>query len=153
MTELFIFGVLSGFALAIPVGPMAIMLIGVTMQKGWRHGVVGALGMAIVDFSYALTVFLIGQVILSFLGQWNLILIVAGGLILLALGINTLIQNLLLLKTKDLEPKPNKSGATIWGTLVIFMAATLLNPPTALYFIALTPSVAPLAEGTGISSR
>ncbi len=152
MTELFAVGFFAGLALAIPVGPMAIMLIGVTMQKGWRHGSVGALGMSLVDFSYAVTVFLVGQLILSFLGEWSLALIIAGGLILLILGVNTLIQNLKLLSVSETEPKFDKTGVTLGGTLAIFMGATLFNPPTALYFVALIPSVAPLAQGTGINS-
>ena len=49
MNELFTIGFFAGLALAIPVGPMAIMLINTTLEKGWRHGVAGASAMAVTE--------------------------------------------------------------------------------------------------------
>jgi hypothetical protein len=48
MSDLFVIGFFAGLALAIPVGPMAIMLINTTLEKGWRTGVAGASAMATV---------------------------------------------------------------------------------------------------------
>ena len=45
MSDLFVIGFFAGLALAIPVGPMAIMLINTTLEKGWRTGVAGASAM------------------------------------------------------------------------------------------------------------
>ena len=86
MAEIFAIGFFAGLALAIPVGPMAIMLINTTLDKGWRHGVAGASAMATVDFLYALTVFLLGSAITSFFADWGQLLSQIGALILLALG-------------------------------------------------------------------
>ena len=142
MNELFTIGFFAGLALAIPVGPMAIMLINTTLEKGWRHGVAGASAMASIDFSYALTVFLLGHAVSSFFSTWGQLLSFVGAAILLALGITTLIRNFKLLKTSAEELSTAKSGATPAKTYLLFAGATILNPPTALYFLGIAPSVA-----------
>lgn len=142
MNELFTIGFFAGLALAIPVGPMAIMLINTTLEKGWRHGVAGASAMASVDFSYALVVFLLGHAVSSFFSTWGQLLSILGALILLALGINTLIKNLKLLRNSAAEVSSAKSGSTPAKTYLLFAGATILNPPTALYFLGIAPSVA-----------
>lgn len=142
MWELFSIGFLAGLALAIPVGPMAIMLINTTVSRGLRHGVVGALGMASVDGAYALAVFVVGGLIASTLASFKLLFGLIGAVILLFLGIQTAIRNLKLLSNKNnTQAGPSISGsmAKTFGT---FVAATVVNPPTALYFLAIAPNVA-----------
>ena len=142
MNELFTIGFFAGLALAIPVGPMAIMLINTTLEKGWRHGVAGASAMASIDFSYALTVFLLGHAVSSFFSTWGQLLSFFGAAILFALGITTLVRNLKLMKASADEVSAAKAGATPAKTYLLFAGATILNPPTALYFLGIAPSVA-----------
>uniref|UniRef100_UPI0026010C1F LysE family translocator n=1 Tax=Rhodoluna sp. TaxID=1969481 RepID=UPI0026010C1F len=142
MNELFTIGFFAGLALAIPVGPMAIMLINTTLEKGWRHGVAGASAMASIDFSYALLVFLLGHAVSSFFSTWGQLLSFVGAAILLALGITTLIRNFKLIKASAEEVSAAKVGATPAKTYLLFAGATILNPPTALYFLGIAPSVA-----------
>lgn len=151
MLDLFFFGFAAGLALAIPLGPMAIMLINTTMSRGWRHGVVGALGMASVDFSYALLVFLVGALIASFLSTWGVVLSLAGAAILLALGTQTLIRNLRLLNKPDHFGGQASAEGSVGKTFSTFVGATVLNPPTALYFLAIAPTVSGLSGGTGFA--
>ena len=149
MFELFSIGFFAGLALAIPVGPMAIMLINTTLERGWRSGVAGASAMATVDFLYALAVFLLGHAISVFFATWGQLLSLAGAAILLALGLVTLLRNVKLLRNKTEEIKAAKFGRTPLGTFTIFAGATILNPPTALYFLGIAPSVANL-ESTNV---
>ena len=142
MNELFTIGFFAGLALSIPVGPMAIMLINTTLEKGWRHGVAGASAMASIDFSYALTVFLLGHAVSSFFSTWGQLLSFFGAAILLALGITTLVRNFKLMKASAEEVSAAKAGATPAKTYLLFAGATILNPPTALYFLGIAPSVA-----------
>lgn len=152
MLDLFSFGFAAGIALAIPVGPMAIMLINTTMSRGWSHGVVGALGMAVVDFSYALLVFIVGAFIASFLSAWGVWLSLGGAAILLTLGIQTLVRNLGLLR----KPEGHDATAVEVGsrgkTFATFVGATVVNPPTALYFLAIAPTVSTLSSANGFAS-
>jgi threonine/homoserine/homoserine lactone efflux protein len=149
--DLLAFGFAAGIALAIPVGPMAIMLINTTMSRGWRHGVVGALAMAVIDFSYALLVFLVGALISDFLSAWGALLSIAGAAILLGLGAQTLIRNLRLLNQPDLQSEKPSASGSLSKTFSVFAGATALNPPTALYFLAIAPTVSALSGGTGLA--
>lgn len=148
LLQLFSIGFAAGLALAIPVGPMAIMLINTTISRGWRHGVVGALAMASVDGIYAASVFFIGGAVATWLNAWSLYLSLGGAAILLYLGTSTLIKNLRLLSSdKEVAAQKIENG-TRRKTYLTFFGATVVNPPTALYFLALAPSVATLATGS-----
>ena len=142
MWELFAIGFLAGLALAIPVGPMAIMLVNTTISRGLRHGVVGALGMASVDGTYALAVFVVGGLIAAALASMKLALALVGAGILLVLGLSTAIKNLRLLGKADLAESETKPTGSTLKTYLTFVLATVVNPPTALYFLAIAPNVA-----------
>ncbi|CAB4532948.1 MAG: hypothetical protein F2529_00040 [Actinobacteria bacterium] len=142
MWELFTIGFLAGLALAIPVGPMAILLVNTTISRGLRHGVVGALGMATVDGVYALAVFVIGGIIASALASLKLVFGLVGAAILLFLGVQTLVKNLQLLGKTDLPANVATEKSSVAKTFGTFVAATVVNPPTALYFLAIAPNVA-----------
>lgn len=142
MWELFTIGFLAGLALAIPVGPMAILLVNTTISRGLRHGVVGALGMATVDGVYALAVFVIGGIIASVLASLKLVFGFVGAAILLFLGVQTLVKNLQLLGKADLPANVATEKSSVAKTFGTFIAATVVNPPTALYFLAIAPNVA-----------
>lgn len=144
MIDLLAFGFLAGLALAIPVGPMAIMLVNTSIARGWRHGAAGALGMASVDFSYALVVFIAGQFISAMVGKFAIWLSIGGAMILLFLGAQTLVRNLRLLGKPDSGNSGSVGSKTAFATFSIFVGATVLNPPTALYFLAIAPSLADL---------
>jgi len=142
MSDLFVIGFFAGLALAIPVGPMAIMLINTTLEKGWRTGVAGASAMATVDFLYALTVFLLGHAVSSFFATWGQLLSLLGAGVLLWLGAATLLRNLLLMRSASEDVTDSKYASTPLKTFFVFAGATILNPPTALYFLGIAPSVA-----------
>lgn len=142
MWDLFAIGFVAGLALAIPVGPMAIMLVNTTVSRGLRHGVVGALGMASVDGAYALTVFIVGGLIAAALASIKVILALVGAGILLILGVSTAIKNWRLLGSPEGSSSTSQSSGSTIKTYLTFVLATVVNPPTALYFLAIAPNVA-----------
>lgn len=144
MWELFAIGFWAGLALAIPVGPMAIMLISTTVAQGWRHGALGALGMATVDGAYALAVFVVGGLIIASLTALQVVFGLVGAAILLILGIQTAYKNLKLLKSKEIQLDQGGSSGSLGKTFGTFVAATAVNAPTAIYFLAIAPNVANL---------
>ena len=150
MTDLFVLGFAAGLALAIPVGPMAIMLIHTTASRGWRHGATGGFAMASVDFLYAFVVFVVGGAIAKFLDTWGTALTLAGAAILAWLGATTFIKSVRSLRAvqSGAESGGLTSGSTL-KTYLTFAGATILNPPTALYFLAIAPT---LARTSGINS-
>ena len=148
MFETFGIGFFAGLALAIPMGPMAVMLLGTSLERGWRHGAVGGFAMASVDFGYALAVALLGGALAAFFNQWSLLLTLIGALILVILGGQTIRRNL---GNKAQNAKLTASEGGLGKTYLTFAAATVINPPTAIYFLSIAPSVSS-SVGLGMSS-
>ena len=152
MWQLFALGFTAGLALAIPVGPMAIFLINTTVSRGFKHGIVGAAGMATVDGIYALSVFLLGSLVSGWLTTYGFWLSMLGAIIILILGLNTLRRNLALLIEKTISEVRIPENGSVSSTFVKFVGATAVNPPTALYFLAIAPSIAGLGFSLNLES-
>lgn len=150
LVDVLITGALAGLALAIPLGPMAILLISTTLKHGRRIGFFGALAMASVDFSYAALVFAFGNLIINLLTGWVLPLRLLGSAILVYVAVKIFIDAR---KSSKIEnPDLSDSPASRFKTYAKFFGLTVLNPATAFYFFGITPSVAALSQGTGFWS-
>ena len=57
-----------------------------------------------------------------------------------------LVQNIDLIRSKATEISEGKSGKTATKTFGLFIFATAVNPPTALFFLGIAPSVAQYAS-------
>ncbi len=151
IAELFIFGLTAGLALAIPVGPMALLLIDTTLRFGLRVGAAGALAMASVDATYAVVVFLAGSAVASILGTYGIWFSLIGAAILMGLGAQTIYKALG--QRRASESSGVQVEATTAGkTFLKFAAATVVNPPTALYFLAITPSLVGLTGSEPVAA-
>jgi threonine/homoserine/homoserine lactone efflux protein len=145
--DLFITGAFAGLTLAIPLGPMAILLISTTIKHGRGIGVFGALAMATVDLCYAAVVFAFGNLAISLLTEWLFPMRLAGSLILTIVAIRIFVdarRSSALNLASDPIVKPTR-----FATFAKFFGLTVLNPATAFYFLGITPSVAELAY-TGV---
>lgn len=149
--DVLIAGFLAGLALAIPLGPMAILLISTTLKYGRKIGAFGALAMASVDLLYAATVFAFGQLVISQLTDWVLPLRILGSAILIFVALKIFIEarGSAALDSPDLT----QTKQSRFKTYAKFFGLTVLNPATAFYFFGITPSVATLAtESSGAST-
>lgn len=141
--DVFITGLVAGIALAIPLGPMAILLISTTIKHGRGIGVFGALAMASVDFSYAALVFAFGNAVVKSLSQFVLPMRLLGSAILVFVAIRIFLEAR---RSAKLEaPELDNSPASRFKTYAKFFGLTVLNPATAFYFVGITPSVAVMA--------
>lgn len=139
-------GLLAGIALAIPLGPMAILLISTTIKYGRGIGVFGALAMASVDFSYAALVFAFGNAVIDSLNDWILPMRIAGSAILVYVALKIFMDAL---RSNRIEsPNLENSPTTRLKTYAKFFGLTILNPATAFYFVGITPSVAAMAKAS-----
>jgi len=142
LANLLLFGISAGLALAIPVGPMALMLVETTLRSGHRVGAAGALAMSTVDAAYAVVVFLAGTTVSNILGKNGLLLSIIGATILLGLGIQTLAKAWSSTQDSASAQSVDRDQTVIARkTYFKFAAATIINPPTALYFLAIAPSL------------
>ena len=152
IAELFIFGLTAGLALAIPVGPMALLLIDTTLRFGLRVGAAGALAMASVDATYAVVVFLAGSAVAGILGTYGIWFSLIGAAILLGLGAQTIYKALSQRRASEGSSQSQTEATTPGKTYLKFAAATVVNPPTALYFLAITPSLVGLTGSDPVSA-
>jgi threonine/homoserine/homoserine lactone efflux protein len=147
--EIFTLGFWSGLGLALPLGPMAILLITTTMARGKRAGALGASAMASVDFSYAVLVFAVGSIVLQAITPLILPLRLLGSLVLVWVAVQIFRSSRKAkLEAKSIDAKPEQSG---FATYAMFFGLTVINPATAFYFLAITPSVAQVSAGSGLS--
>lgn len=131
MTELFIKGLMTGFAIAAPVGPIAVLCIQRSLQNGFRIGLMTGLGAALADGAYGLIAAFGLTAISSLLMQHQFWVRVIGGVFLLYLGIRILLTPP---REKSANDKPDRSA---WHAFVTTYFLTLTNPMTILSFVAI----------------
>lgn len=123
-------GLLIGFAIAAPVGPIGLLCIQRTLAQGWTAGFITGLGAASADALYGSVAGFGLTWIFTLLLDWRQELRLTGGLLLLWLGGRLLIA------------APAAAGAvppaTGWlGNYTSTFFLTLTNPVTILAFIGI----------------
>jgi threonine/homoserine/homoserine lactone efflux protein len=155
-------GVVAGYAIAIPVGAIAALLITLGAQHGARVAAGGALGAATVDGLYATVAATAGAVIAPLIAaveeplRWIsvVVLVVLG--IMLALPAfrrrTAPITAATIDSGGDAEASARVRTTTFRRLFVTVGALTLVNPVTVVYFAALVGS-STLAVDAGAAER
>lgn len=124
-------GLLIGLAIAAPVGPMALLCIRRTLERGWPSGFASGLGIATADGVYA-AVAAFGLTVISGLllreSRWVQLL---GGIAIVLLGLSSLLRPP---AATTAAAHPIRGGLV--GAYASCLALTLANPPTILSFMA-----------------
>lgn len=125
----FLRGLLIGFSIAAPVGPIGVLTIRRTLTEGWTIGLLTGLGAATADAIYGCVAGFGLTFISNLLVEQAFLLRVAGGLFLAYLGIKTFLA-----KPIDREAATQGKGwLAAYGSTVFL---TLTNPMTILAFAA-----------------
>jgi arginine exporter protein ArgO len=135
MLESFVAGAIAGYGIAIPVGPVAVLIIELGVRRGFRLAAPAGLGAATADGLYALLAVLAGATIAQLLEPITPGLQVIAVVVLTAIALRGFWAALQHARigipaTADLPARPGR-------TYLRFLAITLLNPTTILYFAAL----------------
>lgn len=136
--EYFIKGLLIGFSIAAPVGPIGILCIRRTLEYGRFIGFVSGLGAATADGLYGLIAGLGLTLVTNFLIGQQVWLHLIGGAFLCYLGIKIFVSKPSITPAKA---KGNQAFSAYISTLFL----TLTNPVTILSFLA-------IFSGLGISN-
>lgn len=136
MLEAAVAGAIAGYAIAIPVGAIAVLVIHIGLTRGLRAGIAAAAGAASADFIYAALAALAGLAITPMIGPLILPIRIIGGMVLIVLGARAL--------AAEWESRHHKGGDVVTAehvphgrTYVQLLGLTLLNPATVIYFAAL----------------
>jgi threonine/homoserine/homoserine lactone efflux protein len=122
--QILLSGVIIGFSIAAPVGPIGVLCIRRTLAEGRLHGLVSGLGAATADAFYGCIAAFGLAFISDFLVQNQMWLRVVGGIFLVFLGTRTILA-----KPREKTREDKKTGlANAYGSTLML---TLTNPVTS----------------------
>lgn len=137
--EKFFEGLIIGFLIAVPVGPIAVLCIHRTLARGKLAGIVSGLGAATADAAYGAVAAFGLTYISDFMIAQEIWFRLIGAVFLCCLGVKTYL-------TRTAEEAGQNSrlshAGNYWSTLLL----TLMNPMTILAFGA-------VFAGLGISNK
>ena len=122
-------GVAAGLIIAAPVGPVNVLCIQRSLEKGWRSGLLSGLGAALVDTLYGGIAGFSISLVIQFLIREQFWIRLIGGFLLIGLGVAYYFKT----------PRSLKDGHTDSSAHSDFVSAFLLtatNPTTVLSFLA-----------------
>ena len=146
--NIFLKGLIVGFALAAPVGPIAALCVQRTIARRWAAGFASGLGAAVADALYGLIAAFGATFISEFLISEHEWLQRVGGVILILLGMRLILKRVEPRETVALDEKANVSGngrvngeaqgkrRGLTGYFFATLVLTLTNPMTFVAFAA-----------------
>ncbi|MFC4783099.1 LysE family transporter [Nocardioides sp. MAHUQ-72] len=131
MLEVVVSGLVTGWAIAIPIGAVGAFLVTLTARTSFRVGAAGALGIATVDGVYAALAVVAGAALSTLLAPVATPLRIASGVVLLVIAALTAAHALATSgRTREAAPlAPARAYA-------VFVGITAVNPTTVVYFAA-----------------
>jgi threonine/homoserine/homoserine lactone efflux protein len=159
MIEAFVAGVIAGYGVAIPVGAIAVLIVDASLRRGLRVGLAAGAGAATADGLYAGLAVLAGVAISRLVSpvQTELGWLSVAALVLIAT------RGLLILRRNLARPPAEGSGDGVAGrdplvragpagdmagrTYLRFLALTIINPMTVVYFAALVLGLPSIGNG------
>jgi threonine/homoserine/homoserine lactone efflux protein len=127
--ELFVRGIIAGFAISAPVGPVNVLCISRTLTKGPRAGVVSGFGAAAADTIYGAIAGFSISFIIEFLLKEEFWIRLFGGMLLIGIGIRYYFKEP---KRLDEEREKDSPHAEFASAFLL----NLTNPTTVLSFLA-----------------
>lgn len=127
-------GLGAGYAVAIPVGAVAVLIVETGTRRGFRIAASAGLGAATADLVYAALAVLLGSAVAAVLAPWATPVRWVSVLVLALIGAR------LLASAASVDPGPAAGASEGRGPLATyggFVGITLLNPTTVAYFAAL----------------
>ncbi len=123
-------GLIIGFSIAAPVGPIGVLCIRRTLAEGRAAGLVSGLGAATADAIYGCIAGFGLTFLSNFLVNQKVWLRLAGGVFLCYLGLKTLLA-------KPAEQAATAQGRSLIGVYASTFLLTLTNPMTIIAFAAI----------------
>jgi len=130
-------GALAGYAIAIPVGAIAVLIIHTGLTQGLRAGLAAGAGAATADLIYASIAALAGLWVSTIIGPLETPLRIVGGAILIGFGIRGLWLLRSARETVEASAVLQEARRPHHRTYLAMLGLTLLNPATVVYFSAL----------------
>ena len=143
--DLFLRGLVIGFAIAFALGPIGLLVIRRTIDRGWVYGFLSGVGVATADATYGAIAAFGLTAITGLLVGIDRALGLVGGTVLLVIAVRSLRATLTTTDAPAARAERGRLDSPLgaWASMV---ALTLTNPATILSFGALFASI---GAGTG----
>jgi len=128
--EFIIRGIIIGLLASIPLGPIGVLCIQRTINKGQKYGFASGMGAAISDTIFAAIAGFSLSFIINFIDEQRIIFQLVGGVVVLILGIKIFITN----PVKQLRKNKRKKSSLFEDFISVFFL-TLSNPLAIFLFI------------------
>ena len=126
---------MAGYGIAIPIGPIAILIIELGIRRGFGVAFCAGAGAASADLIYATVAVIAGAFLVSILAPYSGILHVVSACGLIIIGVLLLYRGF-----RHSRTDRNRSAFSSKGcpqTYAMLLGLTLLNPVTVTYFTTL----------------
>jgi threonine/homoserine/homoserine lactone efflux protein len=130
-------GIFAGYAIAVPVGVIAVLIIETGMAGGLRRGLAAGAGAATVDLCYCAGALVIGGLLSQALTLVLVPLQLLSGGVLIAIGVRGLTALWIHRGVPTANLNDPRVRGSAWQLYLRFIVLTALNPATVLYFVAL----------------
>ncbi len=137
MAEALISGLLAGYGVAIPVGAIAVLILGLSARTSLAVGAGAGLGAATADGIYAALAALGGAAIAGLIRPVATPLRWLAAVVLLAFAVRTAALAWRHHRDPSRAARPDRGLTTPGRAYLGLLALTLLNPATVIYFSAL----------------
>jgi arginine exporter protein ArgO len=126
-------GLVTGYAIAVPVGAVAALIVALSSRSGWRIGAAAGLGVATTDGLYALVAVVAGKGVATVLAPLKHTLQVVSVVALLAIAALTFAHAVRPTGGREASSGRPWTPARAW---LSFVGITAVNPATVVYFAA-----------------
>lgn len=137
-------GLAAGYGIAIPVGPITILIFEAAVRRGFRSALPAAAGAASADFAYATIAAVVGLALTPVLKGHARLFGWIGAAVLLAIAA---VRTWRLLR-RPVSERADVASRSTGRTYLAFLGLTLSNPVTITYFAALIVGL----QGRGLGS-
>ncbi len=141
-----IFGIIIGFASAVPIGPVGLVCIQRTILKNRSAGLISGMGSVLADGIFACIGAFGITIIIDFISKEHAFFRIAGAIILIILGIFSYRS----------KPKPHEAKEDTAITKVEYFISgfvlTITNPLTAIFFLLAFANSGTKIDSYGIAS-
>ncbi len=132
MFDIVIKGIIIGLFISIPLGPIGMLCIQRTLNRGRKYGIATGLGATMSDLVYTMVTLFFLSFVLDLVERQRFIIQLVGSLILIIFGFFIYRSN------PSQQPKPNESVQySLFGDFISSFGLTFSNPLVLFVLIAL----------------
>lgn len=132
MIEIIFKGIIIGLFISVPLGPIGMLCIQRTLNRGRRYGVATGLGATTSDLVYTIITLFFLTFVIDFIEHNRFIIQFIGSIILIAFGF------FIFKSHPSTQPKPNEAAKySLFGDFISSFGLTFSNPLVLFVLIAL----------------